>query len=568
MLGFSCAPQGRTAPPPRFWARGLLPWALVCVLACEPGESASPGSPRTVATVAREEPTVTSESAPPVESESDVGSVTIRRLNRVEYDNTVRDLIGDTSHPSRAFPPDNGAEGFTNNADALTISPILIEGYEAAAEKLAAKAFDNPAIVTCSADRLGDTVCATQVLSRFARRAWRRTTTPTEISRLVAIVESERARGRSFREAMELAFETTLLSPHFLFRIESDPDPASKAPHPLSDFELASRLSYFLWSSMPDDALLAYAEAGRLSSPRVFDAQVKRMLDDPKAGALVDDFAADWLLHTMGDAAPDGTLFPGFDASLRASMTNETKEFLRSFLFGDQSLTDMLDAPFTYVDGRMAAFYGLPEVTGSTPVRVPLGATSQRSGLLGHASVLTMTSVATRTSPVRRGEWVLSELLCSPPPPPPPDVPALAENATAGSIRERMEEHRKNPVCASCHSQMDPIGFALENYDAIGRWRDTDDGVRIDATGQLPSGLAIDGARDLAQAIKGDPRFPSCSTRKLYAYALGRSPTPRDAPRLFGLTKAFVQGNHRTKDLIMNIASSDAFRMRRARDAQ
>ena len=497
------------------------------------------------------------------ELENDVGRVTVRRLNRVEYDNTVRDLLGDTSHLSATFPPDNGAEGFTNNADALTISPLLFEKYEAAAEKLATGAVANPKIVKCSAAASAKGGCAEEILSRFAKRAWRRAVTADEVTRLVALVERAEEAGQPFLQGLELAIKATLLSPNFLFRIEIDPNPDSKVAHPLTDFELASRLSYFLWSSMPDDALFAYAEAGKLSTPNVFDAQVQRMLADPKAAALVDNFAADWLLHTLGEAAPDTTVFPAFDEDLRHAMEGETMAFLGSFIRGDESLAGMFDASFTFLNGRMAEYYGIPGVSGADFVRVPVTPESHRGGLLSHASILTMTSVATRTSPVRRGEWVLSELLCSPPPPPPPDIPALTEGTKTGTIRQRMEQHRKDPVCATCHSQMDPIGFALEHFDAIGRWRDLDEGLPIDASGQLPGGEKIDGSIDLAKAIKADPRFASCSTRKLYAYALGRSPEPFDAQRIAALSKSFVDDNYRMKNLILNVIYSDAFRMRR-----
>lgn len=496
---------------------------------------------------------------------NDVGHVTVHRLNRTEYDNTVRDLIGDTRNLAAAFPPDNGAEGFTNNADALTMSPLLFEQYEAAAEKLAVVAAANPKITRCSAPA-SSSACSTEILSRFVKRAWRRSVTPDEVARLVSLVDRSQLGGLPFTQGLELAIKATLLSPSFLFRIELDPDPTSTTPRPLSDFELASRLSYFLWSSMPDDALFAYAEAGKLSTPKVFDAQVKRMIADPRSSALVDNFASEWLLHTLGDVSPDKTIFPQFDEELRRSMAAETKAFVATFLFGDRSLDGMFDADFTFVNARLASHYGIAGVSGEGLVRVQLGPEARRSGLLSQGSILTMTSVATRTSPVRRGEWVLSELLCSPPPPPPPDIPALTEGSKTGTVRQRMEEHRRNPVCASCHAQMDPIGFALEHYDAIGRWRELDEGLPIDASGQLPGGRTIDGSVDLAKAIKADPRFASCSTRKLYAYALGRSPQPFDAQRLAALTRSFVDGDHRMKDLVSNVIYSDAFRTRRGGD--
>lgn len=492
-----------------------------------------------------------------------MGSVTLRRLNRIEYDNTVRDLLGDRSRPALDFPADNGAEGFTNNADALTMSPLYVERLEEASRRLATNALANPEVVDCAPLAPGSLACAGKVLSRLAGRAFRRPVRPAELARLTALVEDAQVEGRSYEEALGMAITVILLSPSFLFRVETDAVPDDPTPHVLTDYELASRLSYFLWSSMPDDTLFAYAEAGRLSTPRVFEAQVERMLDDPKAKAIVDNFATDWLLHTMAETSPDTATFPEFDAELGRAMTDETKAFLESFLLGDQSLDGLFDAKYTFMNERLARHYGVTGPVGATLVRVPVDPKSHRGGLLTQASILTMTSIATRTSPVRRGEWVLSELLCTPPPPPPPDVPALAEKITAGTVRQRMEEHRKNPACASCHTQMDPIGFSLENFDALGRWRTHDDGVPIDATGTLPDGTAIDGPVDLANAIKKDPRFADCVTKKLYSYALGRSPRGYDAERLTALSRAFVAGKFKTRDLIRNIVRSDAFRMRR-----
>ena len=497
-----------------------------------------------------------SDAAAAVPAINDVGTATVHRLNAVEYDNTIRDLLGDDRHFGASFPPDDGADSFTNNADSLTISPLLFEQYEAAADALATTALDNPDIVPCE----GTVECATDALSRLARRAWRRPVEPAEVDKLVALVTGTQSKGYTFRDGLKAAIEAILLSPKFLFRIEADDVDVA---HAITDHELASRLSYFLWSTMPDPVLSAYADAGKLHEDRIFDLQVKRMLADPKAGALLDNFAKPWLVHGLTDANPDVTLFPSFDANLRASMAGETRAYLGSFVFGDQSLADMLDANFTYLDARMAQHYGIPGITGTDFVRVDVTPETHRGGLLTHASILTMTSVATRTSPVRRGEWVLAELLCSPPPPPPADVPSLEGTITTGTMRQRMEAHRANPACASCHTQMDPIGFSLENFDAIGRWRETDANQPIDTTGVLPNGTPLTGEADLANAIKTDPRFARCATGKLYSYALGRVAQPYDEPRLAALTGSFVKDGFRTRKLIDNIVHSDAFRMRR-----
>ncbi|MDB5217509.1 MAG: hypothetical protein JWO86_5436 [Myxococcaceae bacterium] len=494
---------------------------------------------------------------------ADVGNVTLHRLNASEYDNTVRDLLGDTSHPSAAFTPDDGADSFTNNADALSISPVLFEQYEASAEKLATNAVANTAIMTCDGASTAADACATQILTPFLKRAWRRPVTAEEVAAVAALVQVASQEGQPFSQGMQLAIKAALLSPNFLFRVELDPNPKANTPHSLSDYELANRLSYFLWSSMPDDALFASAESGNLSKTvEELDAQVGRMLDDPKAQALLDNFAAQWLTHTLANAKPDPTLFPGFDEGLRAAMASETKAFVGSFLLGDQALPDMLDANFTFLNDRMAAQYGIPGVTGPGFVRVDVAPESHRGGLLAQASILTMTAIATRTSPVRRGEWVLAELLCSPPPPPPPNVPALPPTVSSGTMRQRMEEHRKDPACAGCHTLMDPIGFALEHYDAVGGWRDTDQGQPIDATGLIGSTHTFDGATELAQVIKNDPRFVRCATTKVFTYALGRGPKDTDTTRIDALTKGFVDGNHRTRALILDIIHNDAFRMR------
>jgi hypothetical protein len=494
----------------------------------------------------------------------DVGNVTIHRLNAAEYDNTVRDLLGDTTHPSSAFPPDDGINSFTNNADALSISPLSFAAYETAADTLATNALANPAIMTCDGTgAAGANACATQIIAPFLKRAWRRPVTTDEVAGLAALVQVAAMQSQPFSQGIQLAIKAALLSPNFLFRVELDPDPTSTTPHVLSDYELASRLSYFLWSSMPDDALLASADSGKLSSSMTeLDAQVARMLADSKSRAMLDNFASEWLNHTLANAKPDPTLFPAWNEDLRAAMAEETKQFVGSFLFGDQSLKDMMDASFTYVNGTLASYYGVTGVTGADFVRVQTPATSHRGGIFTQGSILTMTSIATRTSPVRRGEWVLTDILCDPPPPPPPNVPSLPAVVTTGTMRQQLAQHRADPACASCHTEMDPIGLAFEHYDAIGRWRDTDNGVAIDTTGTLLDGSNFDGAAQLAALIKEDPRFISCTTGKLFSYALGREPQAYDSVRVDALGRGLADTQYRAKSLITNIIHNDAFRMR------
>jgi len=502
--------------------------------------------------------------APTPVASYDVGALGIHRLNSTEYDNTIRDLLGDDSKPSAAFPPDDGADSFTNIADALTISPLLFEAYESAAERLATGASSNPSIVTCE-DTQSTADCVEAVMSRFLPRAFRRPVTSAEIARYVQIALNVTAVGGSRTDGLQGAIQAVLLSPNFLFRIESDPKPGDTTPHLVNDYELASRLSYFLWSSMPDDVLFQYAKAGTLSHPDVFDRQLNRMLEDPKAQTLIDTFATPWLLHAFDDASPDASIYPEWSDELRADMRGETRAFLGSFLFQDQSFADILDARFTYMNARLATHYGIAGPSSTKLQRVTLQPGSHRGGLLTQASVLTMTSVSTRTSPVRRGEWVLAELLCAPPPPPPPGVPPLEATISVGTMRQRMDAHRKNPICATCHTQMDPIGFALEHYDGIGQWRDTDQGLPIDASGQLPGGLPIDGEMQLAAAIKSDPRFSRCATRKMFTFALGRVVQGFDEARLLDLTNRFGSGNYRLRALITDIVHTDAFRMRHGR---
>ncbi len=489
----------------------------------------------------------------------------MHRLNRAEYDNTVRDLLGDTSGPSANFPPDDGADSFTNNADSLTISPLLFEGYQAAAETLASTAVHGNAragIFTCDPVTTGAAACASQIVSSFAGRAWRRPLTVDEVTELAHLVSVATMQGDTFARGVELAIEAILLSPHFLFRPELDPSPASDGVHDLTQYELASRLSYFLWSSMPDAELFGLAKNGTLGDPTVLASTTIRMLDDPRAGAIVHNFAREWLTSTFAMSTPAPDVFPAFDADLRSAMQTETSMFMASLLLGQGSLLDLIDANYTFVNDRLAQHYAMPGITGAAFRRVASDG-SHRGGLLTQGTMLTMTSVATRTSPVRRGEWVLAELLCSPPPPPPPNVPALPPTMTSGTMRQRLAQHRQAAECASCHKLMDPIGLALEHYDGVGAWRDSDEGQPIDATGTLPEGTRFDGAAELAKAIKNDSAFPGCATEKLFSYALGRVPTDMDRCLLTELTQHVADKGLSSRELMTAIIANDAFRKRR-----
>ncbi|HEX5749924.1 MAG TPA: DUF1592 domain-containing protein [Archangium sp.] len=501
---------------------------------------------------------------PACQGPRDPGRVTLHRLNRAEYDNTVRDLLGDTTRPARDFPADDHGYGFDNNADVLSLGPLLMEKYSAAAEKLVEAAW--PRMRTCSPDPADPRPCARLILERFARRAWRRPVTPAEVDRLLAFLPLARARGDGFDAGMKLALRAVLLSPHFLYRVELDPDPASPAPHPLNDHELASRLSYFLWSTLPDEALLAAADAGTLHDPGELERQVHRMLADPKAEALVDNFAGQWLYTRALDSFhPDPLLYP-FDDSLREAMRQETRLVFREFLLGEHPVRNLLDADFTYVDDRLARHYSLPPPGTRQMTRVSLSEHPERAGLLGQGSILAVTSHPDRTSPVKRGLWVLEQLLCKAPPPPPPNVEGLPPPVDPRmGIKQRMAQHSSDPSCSGCHSMMDPIGYGLENFNPVGAWRQKEEvsGAPVDPSGELPGGLHFKDGVELRALLESDPELEHCIARHLLAYGLGRGPTSADACTLEDVaSKAGAHGS-KLSDLILSLIQSEAFTHRR-----
>ena len=411
--------------------------------------------------------------------------------------------------------------------------------------------------------------CATTIISTLARRAYRRPVTDDDLERLRPFYDQGVVEG-GFERGIQRAIERILVSPAFLFRIEREPGGiAAGSPYDLTDLELASRLSFFLWSSIPDDELLDAAIDGSLQAPDVLHGQVRRMLADPKAEALVKNFAAQWLFLRDVDAKePDPGFYPGFDENLRQAFQRETELFLTSVLREDRSVLDLLTADYTYLNERLARHYGAPHIYGSHFRRVSMHETPRR-GLLGHGSILTLTSYATRTSPVLRGKWILENLLASPPPPPPPDVPSLDERTESGeprSMREAMELHRSNPACASCHRLMDPLGFALENYDAIGRWRTTDGSkAPIDASAELPDGTKLDGPVALLRSIADAPdRFVATLSEKLLTYALGRGIEHFDAPTVRAIARDAAQEDYRFSAIVLGIVRSQPFQMRQS----
>ena len=409
--------------------------------------------------------------------------------------------------------------------------------------------------------------CADRILRTLARRAFRRPVTELDLDVLRGFWAEGRREG-GFDAGVQRALESLLVDPEFLFRIEHDPaDVAPGAAYRLSDVELASRLSFFLWSSIPDDELLD--AAGSLRDPAGLERQVRRLLADEKAGVLVSSFAAQWLhLRRMRTMTPDVNAFPEFDENLRGALLRETELFLESQIREDRGVVDLLDADYTFVNERLARHYGIPNVYGSRFRRVDLP-DGQRRGLLGHGSILTVTSLATRTSPVVRGKWVLENLLGAPPPPPPPDVPDLPERAGDGppaSLRARLEAHRANPVCSNCHARMDPLGFALENFDAVGRWRAADAaGAPIDPSGVLPDGTAFAGFADLRDILRERrEEFVTTVVEKLLTYALGRGVEHYDRPAIRAIVREAAPHDYRWSALILGVARSLPFQMRRS----
>ncbi len=409
--------------------------------------------------------------------------------------------------------------------------------------------------------------CARRILTRLARRAYRRPIDAADIDPLLGLFAIGRADGDRFEDGIEMALSGVLVSPSFLFRAPRVPEGIEPgSPYRLADLDLASRLSFFLWSSVPDKELLDLAERGRLSDPQVLDAQIARMLADPKAGALVENFGGQWLhLRNVADWTPDPVRFADFDDSLRYAFERETELFLDYLIREDRSVLELIDADYTFLNERLAGFYGVDGVNGGYFRRVPLEGTA-RGGILTHGSVLMVTSYPTRTSPVLRGKWVLENLLGAPPPPPPPDVPALEAGAevSAGSLREALERHRANPACAACHAKLDPLGFALENFDAVGAYRTEDEGATVEASGALPDGTLVDGPAGLRRVLR-DRRdeFVETLAAKLLTYAIGRGLEAYDQPAVREIRRRVAAADYRFSALVSAIVDSVPFRLRR-----
>jgi hypothetical protein len=513
---------------------------------------------------------------PPAIAAPDPGRVTLRRLTRNEYNNTVRDLLGTRLRPADAFASDPAGFGYDNNADVQSLTALQLDQYVTAAETMArellaggvAQLATRAGVPPC--DPAVDSACPGRLIRGFARRAFRRPVSDREVARLLAIGAPAREQGANALGQLELVTSGILSSPHFLFRVELDPDPSSLEPHTLAPHELATRLSYFLWSSTPDGTLLDAAERDGLKTEADLRAQTTRLLADPRALSLVESFGAQWLsLPGLEQHEVDAEQFT-FDRGFAAAIRAETMAFFRDFLLNGLPVGEMLRAPFTFLNDRLATHYGLPPV-GTTGLRKIMLTGIERRGLLTQASILTRTSFPARTAPTVRGAWVSTHLLCAPPPPPPANVPALPEpavNANA-TVRQRLEVHRTNPACAACHALIDPLGLGLENYDLVGRYRTTDRGQPIDASGVLPDGTPFSGAAELSEKLSSDPRLPACLARNLLTYALGRGLEPADDPALARVLEAAARpAGAGLADLIVQVTLSQPFRMRRGEPVQ
>jgi hypothetical protein len=412
-----------------------------------------------------------------------------------------------------------------------------------------------------------ENACAERIVSAFARRAYRRPVVAADLAKPLKFYHEAKEAG-GFEAGIGSALSAVLVNPEFLFRIERDPtDMAPATAYRISDLELASQLSFFLWSSIPDEELLAIAQRGELHRPKVLESQVRRMLADRRSSSLVENFAAQWLhLRNLESFTPDLRLFPDFDDNLRDAFRRETELHFEALLREDRVVLDLIKTDHTFLNERLAKHYGIPNVYGSRFRRVALDSQSRRGGLLRQGSVLTVTSYATRTSPVIRGHWLLGNLLGTPPPPPPANIPNLKENTVSETLpmRARLSAHRANAACASCHDLMDPVGFALENFDAIGRWRLTENGLPIDASGGLPDGSRFNGVTGLEDALLKHPElFVGTLTEKLLTFALGRGIDEHDAPAIRRIVRdAQRDGNH-FSSIVLGIVNSSPFTLRK-----
>ncbi len=512
------------------------------------------------------------------------GGAMIRRLNRTEYSNTMRDLLGIHVDAGHVLPDDGaGGEGFDNAAETLFISPIYAEKYLEAARSAIQHALKDPddyerLIVVAPSDSLSPNQAARTVLEKFLPRAFRRAVGENEIGEYLQLFDAAFAEDDSYVSAIEFTLVAALVSPKFLFLYEEPP--VGDEMQPISDYELASRLSYFLWASMPDEELLQLARDGKLHQESVLNEQVKRMLRsridrqglrrDSKVRGFATSFVEQWLgTRALGrEFKPDPSVESRYDSELEGGMKYEPIFFLEDLLADDRSLLNLIDSDFTYVNRRLATHYRVGGSFREQPKRVELDPKDHRGGLLGMSAVLAVSSLPHRTSPVLRGKWILETMLGTPPPPPPPNVPGLDETTDAtvpASLRERLELHRSNPTCASCHDLMDPIGFGLENYDVLGRWRTVTAGKPIDASGNLPGGVTFGGPVEMkARLMERKDQFIRHLTPKMLGYALARGLTPEDDCVVDSIAQSVANNDYKAQTLVTEIVKSIPFRYKLA----
>lgn len=499
------------------------------------------------------------------------GASPIRRMNRREYNNTVRDLLADDTRPATSFPAEEEALGFNNNADALVVTQLLAEQYLNAAEALAETAMkDLPKLLGgCDPGKDGEDACAAAFIERFGREAYRRPLTADEAGDLLAVYKD--ARGQfDFATGIRLTLTAMLQTSHFLYRVEfgapvaDDPKLLKIAP-----YELASRLSYFLWGTMPDGALLAAADDGKLESAEDVANQARRMLADPRARDVVRDFHGQWLqLAHVEELEKDLDAFPDFDPELRPLLRAEAEAFLDHVIWdGQGDLDTMYLAPYTFLNGPLAAFYGLEGPTGDKFEKFELPA-DRGSGFLTQGGLLSVLAKANQTSPIHRGKFVRERLLCQAVPPPPDNVDITPPEVDPNlPTRERFKQHSVDPACTGCHSMMDPVGFGFEHFDGIGRWRDTEAGLPIDATGEIIGSTTkgtFDGVSELAALLIESPEVERCMTVQWFRYAYGRVEAEADTCTVDDLTQQFAGSGRRIQDLIVALTQTDAFLYRRA----
>ena len=498
---------------------------------------------------------------------SDVGRKPLHRLSRLEYNNTVRDLFGVDSQPADRFPPDGGGGGgFDNNAATLFVPPILMEKFLAAASEIVGAAKPELIFHVRPSDTKDGQTAARENLVWLASRAFRRPVADDEAGGLLALFDATMRQGAKWNEAMRQCVRAVLVSPSFLFRVEQDRP--GLVPQRVSDWELASRLSYFIWSSMPDETLFAVAREGKLSDPATFEAQVRRMIADPKARTFAENFASQWLRtrELRTSVRPANETQPEFTPALRDAMAAEPLVFFDALLREDRPLTECLDADYAFVNAELAKFYGLCEVEGEGFERVALTDRS-RGGVVTMAGVLTLTSYPRRSSPVLRGKWIMEEILGTPPPPAPPMIktlPTSDKGRNGLTFRQQLEVHRNRAECASCHKTMDQLGFGLENFSPVGSWRTTVADVPVDTSGELPDGTKFTGPLDLKRLLL-DRRdeFTRNVTERMFSYALGRGVEQTDWLAIRQIARAVAQDDYRAQRLVIEIAKSPAFQLRK-----